>query len=64
MKCNKCGAPAWTPGKLMIRVNETGVDGIFECRPSCDHAMTKEQALLKALEENETSSDGRLDADD
>lgn len=51
MKCNKCGAPAWTPGKYMIRVNEVGVDGVFECRPNCGHEMSQEDALLRALDD-------------
>lgn len=49
MKCNKCGAHISSIQCWLKRVNEKGVDGIFECRPYCgavlDTATRLEQAI-------------------
>lgn len=50
MKCRKCGAGPNDPPYHLTRVNEKGVDGIWECRPACGHQQMQEQALLDALD--------------
>ena len=48
--CRKCGKGAQEIGGYLTRVNEKGVIGIWECRPSCAAIQTFEQNLLDALE--------------
>ena len=50
LNCRKCGANQFTCGGYLQRVNDTGVDGIWECRPSCHAQMTDIERLLAAIE--------------
>lgn len=53
-KCDKTFEEAISKNIYFTRVNEKGVEGIWECRPSCDHGFdNQEEALLNALEKNE-----------
>jgi len=49
MHCRKCKREAWESGNCMIRMNERGVPGIFECKPSCFNDNTFEENLDLAL---------------
>lgn len=52
MKCQKCGTKfsKLKKGKYFERVNEKGVKGIWECRPSCiEHFDTQEAAILSTI---------------
>lgn len=52
--CHKCGQSplkAAERGAYLKRANEYGVDGIWECSPTCDHLHgDQNDALLGALE--------------
>lgn len=37
----------------MKRVNEKGVKGIWECRPTCDADLPQETNLMLAIEDQE-----------
>lgn len=46
MKCRKCDKR----GDVLVRVNEKGVKGIWECSPCCDIPfISKEAALIYAI---------------
>ena len=48
--CRFCGkSPTQCKGWLE-RVNEKGVAGIFECRPSCDADLPPDERVLGAIE--------------
>lgn len=49
VKCRKCGA---TPhdGVWLERVNEKGVDGIWECRPDCKTRLPPDERVIAAIE--------------
>lgn len=49
LKCRKCGKSAPEIRGWLERVNERGVPGIWECRPSCDAKPTNEEAILGAI---------------
>lgn len=50
IRCRKCGRSANQIGGYLHRVNEKGVvPAIWECAPSCDAKLTKEQAILEAI---------------
>lgn len=49
LKCRKCGKSAPEIKGWLHRVNEKGVPGIWECRPSCGAKLTNEQAILGAI---------------
>lgn len=52
MKCRKCEQR----GQVMVRVNEKGVTGVWECSPCCDVPFISNEAALLytlTLEENE-----------
>ena len=49
MKCNKCGKTLFQCSGWLERVNEKGVDGIFECRPSCEAHLSEESAVIGAI---------------
>jgi hypothetical protein len=53
LRCRLCGKAAHEIQGYLHRVNEKGVDGIWECRPSCDAKLTPDEALLAALEHDE-----------
>ena len=48
--CRKCGATPPMDKVCLIRVNELGVDGIWECRPTCGPRLSCEERLLLAIE--------------
>jgi hypothetical protein len=50
MKCRKCNKGVHEIGGYLHRVNEKGVAGIWECRPSCDALMPNHEAVLAAIE--------------
>lgn len=51
-RCRLCGSEL-KDGKWFERVNETGVPGIWECRPDCEAELHSDDALLMAIEHNE-----------
>ena len=56
--CRKCGDDAFDAsnrGAYLRRVNEFGVDGIWECAPGCHFKFSDDPdaALLGALEDNQ-----------
>jgi len=54
-ECRLCGKGAWEIGGYLHRVNELGVTGIWECRPSCDADQTFQENLFAALEDGENA---------
>ena len=46
--CGKLGSEA--VGVVLTRVNEKGIEGIWECRPICDAQMTSADAIEAAIE--------------
>ena len=60
--CRKCGQncfDASTRGAYLSRVNPKGVDGIWECKPTCEHLHgDQDDALLGALFDNEEIKGG------
>lgn len=53
--CRLCGKGLFEIGGYLQRVNEKGVPGIWECRPSCDAQQTQEENLLQAIEGETTA---------
>lgn len=51
MNCHICGIHAKDCKGWLARVNEKGVDGIWECRPMCGADLPMEVALVGALEQ-------------
>lgn len=49
MKCRLCNRTLFECGGYLERVNEKGVPGVWECRPTCGAKLTNEQAVLAAL---------------
>lgn len=49
-RCRLCGRTALEIGGYLHRVNEKGVKGIWECRPSCDAKLSNSEAILAAIE--------------
>lgn len=52
MKCRKCEQKS----QVMVRVNQKGVTGVWECSPCCDVPFISNEAALLytlTLEENE-----------
>ncbi len=59
MKCHKCGTPIMEvpDGIYLQRVNEKGVDGIWECRPNCGQPLpSQDAAVLAAIQGEEPKS--------
>ena len=48
--CRLCKKTVHEIRGYLHRVNEKGVQGIWECRPSCNANLTQDEALLAALE--------------
>lgn len=50
--CRVCGRDAIETGGggWLKRVNETGVPGIWECRPSCEADMVPDERVVDAIE--------------
>lgn len=58
IKCRLCGKlGSEAVGVVLTRVNEKGVEGIWECRPICGAQLPPDEALLAAIE-------GTFDDDD
>jgi hypothetical protein len=53
MNCRLCGCDVHKCKGYLKRVNEKGIDGIWECRPSCTIRMTTDEALIAMLEDDE-----------
>ena len=51
MKCRKCEKSVHEIGGYLARVNEKGVPGVWECRPSCDADLLPDTRVLLALED-------------
>lgn len=49
MNCRLCNRSMYEIGGYLQRVNETGVAGIWECRPSCDAKLSPDDAILQAI---------------
>lgn len=49
MKCRLCGRHVSEIGGWLARVNEKGVEGVWECRPSCDAVMTDDEKVVDAI---------------
>lgn len=49
IKCRLCGRQGHEAG-LLTRVNELGVEGIWECRPSCTGQLPWADAVVAAIE--------------
>lgn len=48
--CRLCGKTALEIKGYLHRVNELGVTGIWECRPSCDANLSADDRLIAAIE--------------
>ena len=53
MKCRMCGKGVFEIKGFLHRVNEKGVPGIWECRPSCDANLSQDDAVIAAIEHTE-----------
>ena len=51
--CRKCGRSSHEISGWLERVNEKGVPGVWECRPSCYATLTQDEAVIGALEWDE-----------
>lgn len=49
-RCRICGKTALEIGGYLHRVNELGVVGIWECRPSCSAKLSDDDRLIAAIE--------------
>lgn len=49
LRCRLCGRGANEINGYLHRVNEKGVIGIWECRPSCNTQVSNDEALLMAI---------------
>lgn len=59
LRCRKCGKTAHEIGGYLHRVNELGVKGVWECRPSCEAAMSPDDRLIAAIEGTENAGTQR-----
>lgn len=51
IQCRLCGVLGGeVKGVVLQRVNEKGVEGIWECRPICGAQMRQEDALIAAID--------------
>lgn len=53
--CRLCKKGAQEIGGYLTRVNEKGVEGIWECRPSCEAQQSFEENLIAAIDNNHAS---------
>lgn len=51
MKCRLCGKSAMEIRGYLARMNEKGVEGIWECRPSCNANLSAEERIIAAIED-------------
>jgi hypothetical protein len=57
MKCRLCGKGALEIRGYLKRMNEKGVEGIWECRPSCDADLSEEERVIAAIEDDNEEID-------
>lgn len=50
IQCRKCGKTMQECKGYLERMNEKGVPGIWECRPSCDADLPLDMRVLLAIE--------------
>lgn len=50
MKCRLCKRGANQIKGVLVRVNEKGVTGIWECRPICGAELDFEERLIAAID--------------
>lgn len=51
IKCHICGRTAHQCSGYLQRVNETGVPGVWECRPGCEAPeMDADDSVIAAIE--------------
>lgn len=50
IRCRLCEKTCHEIHGYLTRVNEKGVDGIWECRPSCDSRLNTTEAVLAAID--------------
>ena len=50
IQCRLCGRGPNECGGVLHRVNEKGVEGIWECRPICGAEMDNADAIQVAIE--------------
>lgn len=55
VKCRVCGVNAFDCKGWLERVNEKGVSGIYECRPTCGADLPQDERILGAIEGCEES---------
>lgn len=58
MRCRLCNRNADEIQGYLTRVNEKGVDPIWECRPDCSAKMSSDARVLAAITEG---LNGKLD---
>ena len=51
LNCRLCGKDVNQCKGYLKRVNPKGVEGIWECRPSCTTELAGDEALILALED-------------
>jgi len=50
MRCRLCGKTAREIDGYLERVNEKGIPGVWECRPSCDAQLSPDDRIIAAIE--------------
>lgn len=50
MKCHLCGISAQQCKGWLTRINEKGVEGVWECMPMCGANLPQEERLKGAIE--------------
>jgi hypothetical protein len=55
-KCRICNKGQHECGGWLQRVNEMGVEGVYECRPACGVELSQDDRLLGALEDDPSPS--------
>jgi hypothetical protein len=49
-RCRLCGKTAREIDGYLERVNEKGIPGVWECRPSCDAQLSPDDRIIAAIE--------------
>jgi len=55
--CQICGKSPFETGGYLARVNEKGIPGVWECRPSCDAYLSTADKLIQAIEPPNTHNE-------
>lgn len=58
MKCRLCGKSALEIQGWLERVNDVGIPGLWECRPSCKARLMQDECLLGAITGDEEVEHG------